>query len=99
MNMQFARLYLLAMLLIAAFGAGCDKASAPAPQPFAAEEVPGAMQNAFSKAQPELKQLADQCVALFQAKDYAKAFNMMQILVAKPGLDKDQINVTARATL
>ena len=100
MNKHFASLYLLlGLLLSATLGPGCDKGAASAPEPLAIEELPSAMEQAFRSAKPEMKELSDQLVVLFKAKDYSKAFFIMQTLAAKSGLTEDQINTTARATL
>jgi hypothetical protein len=86
------------LLLVAALGAGCDKAGPP-PEPLTTAELPAAMEKAFSSAKPEIKSLASQFVALVQAKDYPKAFGAIQSLMAKPGLTKEQVNVSSRASL
>jgi len=87
-----------ALFLIAALGAGCDKAGPP-PAPLTAEELPAAMEKAFSSAKPEIKELAGQFVALVKAKNYPKAFQAMQSLMGQPGLNKEQLNVSSRASL
>ncbi len=64
-----AQVYItFALLLVAAIGPACDKAGPP-PEPLAAEEMPAAMEKAFSNAKPEIKELASQFVALVKAKD------------------------------
>lgn len=87
-----------ALMVIATIGIGCDKAAVP-PEPLTVEEVPAAMEKAFSSAKPEIKELASQFVALVKAKDYPKAFGAMQGLIGKPGLTKEQASVSSRASL
>jgi hypothetical protein len=87
-----------ALVLALGFGVGCDRASAP-PTPLSAAEFPTAFANAFSKAKPEVKEVADQIVAAVQAQDYSKAFNGLQSLVGLPDLTKEQISVSSRGLL
>jgi len=88
----------LAVLLGLAFGAGCNR-STPPPTPLSVQELPAALEKAFSKAKPDVKDLANQVVAAVQAQDYSKAFLTIQNLASRPGLTKDQVSVTSRATL
>jgi hypothetical protein len=88
----------LASLLGLACGVGCTR-STPPPTPLSVEEMPAALEKAFSKAKPDVKDLANQVVAAVQAQDYSKAFQAIQDLASRPGLTKDQVNVTSRATL
>ena len=87
-----------ALALVLMLVLGCSRASAP-PTPLTAEELPAALEKAFAKAKPEVKELAAQVVASVQAKSYAKAFQSLQNLAARPGLTKDQLSVASRATL
>lgn len=86
------------LFLVAAIGPGCDKAGPP-PEPLTLEELPAAMEKSFSSAKPEIKDLASQFVALVKAKNYPKAFEAMQSLIGKPGLNKEQVSVSSRASL
>ena len=88
----------LAVVLGLTFGVGCNRPSPP-PTPLSVEELPAALEKAFGKAKPEIKDLANQVVASVQARDYSKAFLTIQNLASRPGLTKDQVNVTSRATL
>ena len=88
----------LAVLLGLAFGAGCNR-STPPPTPLSVQELPAALEKAFSKAKPDVNDLANQVVAAVQAQDYSKAFLTIQNLASRPGLTKDQVSVTSRATL
>jgi hypothetical protein len=88
----------LALLLVVTLGVGCNR-STPPPTPLSVEEIPAALGKAFSKAKPDAKDLANQVVALVQARDYSKAFLTMQSLASRPGLTKEQVSVTSRATL
>ena len=88
----------LLLILPLLFGAGCDR-TVPPPAPLALEELPTAFQTAFSKAKPELKELASQFVASVQAKEYPKAFAELQNLTSQPALSKEQVSVTTGALL
>ncbi len=77
---------------------GCSK-SAPPPTPLAIEEIPAALEKAFSKAGPEIKSLAGQAADSVRARDYSKAFLAIQNLANSPELTKEQQSVTSRATL
>lgn len=88
----------LAVLLGVAFGVGCNRSSPP-PAPLSVQEMPAALDKAFSKAKPEVKDLANQVVAAVQAQDYAKAFQAVQNLANQPGLTKNQGLVASRAAL
>jgi len=88
----------VAVVLGVAFGLGCNRSSPP-PAPLTEQELPAALEQAFSKAKPEVKDLAGQVVAAVQAHDYSKAFRAVQSLASQPGLTKAQMSVTSRATL
>jgi hypothetical protein len=88
----------LAALLGLAFGVGCNR-STPPPTPLPVEELPAALEKAFSKAKPEIQDLANQVVAAVQAQDYPRGFQTIQNLASRPGLTKQQVSVTSRATL
>ncbi len=88
----------LAVLAALAFGLGCNR-STPPPTPLSAQELPAALEKAFSKAKPDVKDLASQVVAAVQAQDYSKAFRAIQALAGQPGLTKEQASVASRATL
>lgn len=98
MKFLYTKRITLAFLLILAFGMGCNRSSAP-PTPLTAEELSGVLEKAFSTAKPQAKETATQVVTSVQAKDYSKAFWGIQTLAGVPGLTKEQVNVTARATL
>lgn len=93
-KIKFLAAALFTLLLVSA----CSKTSEP-PAPFTAAELPGAMQQAFSTAEPPIKQVANEIVASFQAQDYSKAFLAAQDLTSRPGLTKEQVSTTTRATL
>jgi hypothetical protein len=88
----------VALLFVLTLGVGCNRTSPPL-APLSAEELPAALEKAFSKAKPDAKDLANQVVASVQAQDYSKAFLAIQSLASRPGLTKDQLSVTSRATL
>jgi hypothetical protein len=87
-----------ALFLVLALGLGCNRTTPP-PTPFTPEELPGAMENAFSTAKPQAKELAALVVTSVKGKDFARAFSTIQALVAEPGLTKEQVNVASRATI
>lgn len=93
-----SRLTAPALALVLAVGLGCNRTTPP-PTPFTAEELPGAMEKAFSTAKPQTKELATLVVASVKGRDFAKAFSTIQALVAEPGLTKEQVNIAARATI
>ena len=76
----------------------CNR-SAPPPTPIPVDQLPGLIEKAFSKAKPELQEAPKQLVAALQAKDYPKAYFLMQDLSTKPGLNKAQLDVTSRGSL
>ena len=88
----------LACLLALTLGVGCNR-TVPPPTPLTAEELPGVLEKTFSTAKPQAKELATQVVTSVQAQDYSKAFWAIQTLAGVPGLNKEQANITARATL
>lgn len=99
MKQAFTKAITLAYLFVLALGVGCNR-SVPPPTPLTEQELPGAIEKAFSTVkQPEAKDLATQVVSSFQAKDYSKAFWAIQALSAVQGLSKEQANVAARASL
>ena len=90
--------FTLAFLFVLALGAGCNR-NVPPPTPLTEEELPSVLEKAFSTAKPEAKDLATQVVNSVKAKDYSKAFWGIQALPSVPGLTKEQVKITARATL
>ncbi len=94
----YAKGIALAFLFVLTLGVGCNRSSAP-PTPLTAEELPGALEKAFSKAKPEARDLANQVVAFVQAQDYSQAYTGLQNLLGKPGLTKEQTSVTVRGSL
>ena len=88
----------LAVLLVCTLGMGCNRSSAP-PTPLSAAEFPAAFEKAFSRAKPEVKDLATQLVAALQSLDYSKAHAELQTLAGLPELTKEQITITSRGFL
>ena len=86
---------LLFLLLVAV---GCSKSSSPL-APLSVEQLPSAMEKAFSKAKPGVKELADQVIASVKTQDYPRAFQGLQNLSMAPGLTKEQSSVAARGML
>jgi len=91
--------FALPLLLAALVGVGCNRSASAPPAPLPLEQIPAALQKAFSNAKPESKALADQIVTTLQAQDFSKAYYQMQSLSSAPGLNKEQQNVTSRAVL
>ena len=89
---------LLVTLLLPAVLTGCGKVSDPPPDPFTVEELPGAVEKAFS-SKAELKDLVGPFLTSYNAKNYPKAFEQLQKLVSQPNLGKEQSLALARATL
>lgn len=77
---------------------GCNR-PVPPPTPLPAAEFPSAMEKAFATAKPDLKELATQVVNAVQAKEFTKAYALIQTLATKPELNKEQRTVTSRGTL
>ena len=90
--------FALAVSLILPGNVGCKK-DTPPPAPLTVEELPSAIERAFSKATPENQELANQLLAAVRARDYSKAFLTIQNLSGRPGLTKEQQNVASRASL
>ena len=74
---------------------GCSKP----PEALTAAEVPAAVREAFSEAPPEIKQLAEQAVASFEAKNFPKALGDFQQLTSRPDLTKKQRDLASRCLL
>ena len=86
-------------LLIALLSvAGCYRSSAP-PEPLPVAQMPAALEKAFSQAQPEPKDLANEVAASVKAQDYAKALVELKLLGGTPQLNREQIGVTTRGLL
>jgi len=84
--------------LLLAIGVGCKK-DIPPPTALPVEQFAAEFQKTFANAKSEIKDLANQIVTAVQAKDYSKAFGLVQNLTATPGLSKDQQNLIARALM
>jgi hypothetical protein len=86
------------LLMLGVFTIACNR-TIPPPAPLPVEEFPAAFGKAFSKANPELKDLAGEIVSLVQTQDFAKAFFALQNMSAKPSLTKDQTTLIGRGSL
>jgi hypothetical protein len=86
------------LLFVLLAGSSCDRASKPLP-PLPLDQLPAALEKAFSKAAPDAKDLAGVVVASVRSQDYAKAYLDLQNLIGKPKLSREQADVTARGTL
>ena len=89
-------LFLLWLVMLA--GSGCDRASKPLP-PLPLDQLPAALEKAFTKAEAETKDLADSAAASVRSQDYVKASASLQALLGKPKLSREQTDVTARGML
>jgi hypothetical protein len=87
-----------ALLFVLLVAGGCSKSDSPLP-PLALNELPAALEKAFSKAQPEAKELANQVVKAVQSQDYPRAFEDIQSLAIAPGLTSEQVSTVARSRL
>jgi hypothetical protein len=84
------------VLAIAATGlAGCKKNSSS--NALAVEKIPAAMDEAFDKAQPEVKTAAHEIVTSVQSQEPTKAFIQLRDLSARPDLNAQQRAAAARA--
>ncbi len=79
-------------------GASCDRASKP-PAALPLDQMPAALEKAFTKAQADTKELAGSVAASVRSQDYSKAYFGLQNLVAKPKLSREQADVTTRGLL
>ncbi len=86
------------LLFVLLAGSSCDRASKPLP-PLPLDQLPAALEKAFSKAEPDTKDLAGSVAASVRSQDYAKAYVGLQSLVGKPNLSQEQADVTTRGTL
>jgi hypothetical protein len=84
---------LLAMALIGC--AGCSKNRGSNALPV--EKIPTAMNEAFDKAQPEVKTAAHEIVNSVQSQDPTKAFAQLRELSSRPDLNAEQRAAAARA--
>lgn len=98
MNLNCARRICLALGLAAWTACGCNRNAGP-PPPLAAEEIPAAMEQGFSKAAPEIKEVVAPVVSALHSKDYPKASTVAQALSERPDLTSDQRLLVARAML
>ncbi|MEK7685262.1 MAG: hypothetical protein AAB466_07565 [Verrucomicrobiota bacterium] len=97
MNDHFHNKIALLLFCLLFLAAGCGKNKAP--EPLALDQIPAAVEKAFSKAKPEIKNLAKQAVATIQSKDYTTALLQLQNLSAVPQLTAEQLSVATRSLL
>ena len=86
--LRLATVFLLAVVL----GVSCKQKVTP-PVPVPIEQLPAALEKAFTKAKPEVKTLAGEVVAAVKTPDYTKAYFAMQTLSAQAGLTREQSGV------
>ena len=85
----------LALLVAVLTAGGCDRSSAPI-APLSMEQLPATFEKAFSKAKPEVKDLANQVVSAVQSNAYASAYATLQGLSAVPTLTREQARIVGR---
>lgn len=99
---RFARAaaHLLVALGIAVMvcAVGCGHRTS-VPEEIAVEEVPGALDNAFVKAEPGTRQLVRQVTGNLNAQNYPLAYRQLQSLSSRSGLTPQQSQMAARALL
>jgi hypothetical protein len=98
MTLVLMKRYLLVLCATLVWGAGCSKEAGP-PPPLAAERIAPELENLFSQAKPEAKDLVTKVTTGLQTKDYATSYDAVQALMALPDLSKDQRALCVRATL
>ncbi len=98
MKFLCARIIVLLVCLTFCGVVGC-KRTPPPPTPLGADQIGPEFQKAFSKAKPDVKQLADHVVSAVQSKDYAGAFQGVQLLCNAPDATEQQRLISARAML
>ncbi len=82
-------------ILFLALLVSCRQGGPPAPLPL--DQLPTALNQAFSKARPELKELAERAGASVQNHEPAKALLVVEGLCATPDLTPSQREVATRA--
>jgi ribosomal protein L22 len=88
----------VSMLALALLGlGGCNRNTSSMPAPLPVEQIPAAMQQAFTKAQPEAQSAANDVVSSVQSQDLTKAFEQLRDLSVRPDLTPEQKAVAARA--
>jgi hypothetical protein len=98
MKLLLANCIGLAWLFVLTCGVGCNRSGSSTPPPaLSAEELPGALEKAFAKAKPELKELAGLMAGAVRTRDYPNAYLGLQTLAGKPGLNKEQQRIMASA--
>ncbi|MBI4324325.1 MAG: hypothetical protein HY674_03595 [Chloroflexi bacterium] len=97
MNDRFLNKIGLLLFCLLYLAAGCGQNKAP--EPLALDQIPAAVEKAFSKAKPEIKNLAKQAVTTIQSKDYTAALLQLQNLSAVPQLTAEQLSVATRSML
>ena len=89
---------LCSLLFVLLAGSSCDRASKP-PAPLPLDQLPAALEKAFSKSEPDTRDLVGSIAASVRSQDYPKAYLGLQTLVGKSKLSREQGDVTARGML
>ena len=77
---------------------GCKQNSGP-PPPLSADQIPVELNRAFAKAPQIAKELATGVTSSLEKKDYAGAYQAVQVLIGVPDLTKEQQLIATRAML
>jgi hypothetical protein len=96
--MQRTTLTVLLTLSLLLGATGCNK-NVPPPTPLSRDQFPAAFDEAFAKAKPDTKGMANEVVASVQTNAFAEAYQKLQLLATVPDLTKKQSSVVGRAML
>jgi hypothetical protein len=88
----------MALLVVVSLALGCSHHDAPL-EPLSSAELAPALEKAFTKAKPEVRDLITQAITAVQAQDYSKAFLQLNKLQSQPDLTQEQSTVLARGIL
>jgi hypothetical protein len=97
-NWKQSWLALIAGVLISITMIGCGGSHTP-PEALSDEELPAALQDAFSGAEAGIKGNIDAGVAAFQANDYLKAITAFNQVTQNQNLSEYQRAVVSRAVI
>jgi hypothetical protein len=89
----------LSGVMLAWFGVSCRPGGEP-PEALTSEQLPGAVQEAFQEGQSEeVKQAVRSVLAAVDANDDARAYVLLQELLARRDLTAEQRDTAARAMI
>jgi hypothetical protein len=93
-----SKILMLAFALALYALTACQR-EAPPLQPLSADQIPAEMQKAFANAKPEPKNLVTALLSALESKDYAGAYQAVQMLCNSQEISEAQRTVAARASL